>query len=263
MKFHPPNHWNCVLTLLILMAAFSSGCSISESAENASEIPTTVLWAWERPEDLRFLKEGENVGVAFLAQTLELEKDFVTVRQRRQPLRVPESTYLIAVTRIESKRSISNHPVLSRQQQDDIVKSISQTLKLKNIRAVQIDFDAARSERKFYTEVLKRVRAAIPDNIPLSMTVLSSWCLGDRWLGGLPVDEFVPMVFDMGPDENAIKNHLSSGKDWDESRCRTSYGLAVYQPVGTDLLPDRRRYYFNNRPWKAADLKSLKGVDSQ
>lgn len=265
MEFRHPTFLKGIraLALLAFLVAFAAGCAKKQTAERADAIPTTVLWAWERPEDLRFLKGRKNVGVAFLAQTLELEKDFVTVKLRRQPLRVPESTYLMAVTRIESKRSEANRPVLSKRQQDDIVKSVSRTLKLKNIRAVQIDFDAALSERKFYSEVLKLIRSALPDDIPLSMTVLSSWCLEDRWLGNLPVDEFVPMIFDMGTDEKAIRHHLSSGRDWDESRCRTSYGLAVYQPVGSGLFPDRRIYYFSNRPWTANDLKSLEGVEGQ
>jgi len=59
--------------------------------------PSLVLWAWERPEDLRGL--GTSAGVAFLAQTIALDES-IAVRPRRQPLHVDRSTALIAVTRI-------------------------------------------------------------------------------------------------------------------------------------------------------------------
>ena len=65
--------------------------------------------------------------------------------------------------------------------------------------AIQIDFDAADSERDVYRRLLARVRAVLPRTVPLSMTALASWCVGDTWLDGLPVDEAVPMLFRMGP----------------------------------------------------------------
>src|SRR4029077_15053461 len=36
-----------------------------------ANLPNLYLWAWERPEDLQFLKD-KKVGVAFLAQTVYL-----------------------------------------------------------------------------------------------------------------------------------------------------------------------------------------------
>lgn len=58
-----------------------------------------MLWAWERPTDLRRLEPG--MGVAFLAQTITLDRDTFRVVPRRHPLRVSPRTPLVAVTRIE------------------------------------------------------------------------------------------------------------------------------------------------------------------
>jgi len=74
------------------------------------------------------------------------------------------------------------------------------------------------SERDFYRALLQDLRAQLPDNVPLSMTALASFCIGDRWLEGLPVDEAVPMIFRMGADDKPIKNLLANGKDL-VSRC--------------------------------------------
>ncbi len=50
-------------------------------------MPDKILWAWERPEDLRFI-DTNKFGVAFLAQTLLLENDKVVFQPRRQVLKL-------------------------------------------------------------------------------------------------------------------------------------------------------------------------------
>jgi hypothetical protein len=50
-------------------------------------LPRLVLWAWERPEDLRQI--DDDIGVAFLAQTITVSGERLTLHPRLQPLRVP------------------------------------------------------------------------------------------------------------------------------------------------------------------------------
>jgi len=45
--------------------------------------------------------------------------------------------------------------------------------------------------------------------MPLSITALASWCAGDPWITGLPIDEAVPMLFRLGPDTRNIDAFLS------------------------------------------------------
>ncbi len=113
------------------------------------------------------------------------------------------------------------------------------------------------SERDFYRALLHDVRAKLPDNLALSMTALASFCVGDRWLSDLPVDEAVPMIFRMGADDRTIKNFLSSGEDFREPLCQKSYGIAVDEPLDIQFKPGRRVYVFNHRSWKASDVTSL------
>src|SRR5438477_9643979 len=69
-----------------------------------SHFPPIVLWAWERPEDLRGL-DSKRFAVAFLAQTLVLKGDDVILNPRHQSLQVLPGTKLMAVTRIESQKT--------------------------------------------------------------------------------------------------------------------------------------------------------------
>ena len=130
---------------------------------------------------------------------------------------------------------------------------------LKQIRPLllQIDFDAATSERDFYRSLLQDLRRQLPDKVPLSMTALASFCAGDRWLRDLPVDEAVPMIFRMGADDKPIKNTLASGQDFGEPLCRRSYGIALDEPLEMKFEKSRRRYVFNNRSWTRPAVESL------
>jgi hypothetical protein len=217
-----------------------------------------MLWAWERPEDLEFL-DTKRFGVAFLAQTLVLSGDDVIFNPRHQPLKVSPETKLIAVTRIESEKTPGKHATLNEAQRARLVTLIVKTLDLTNVAGIQIDFDAVTSEREFYRALLGDLRHRLPDNLPLSMTALASFCVGDRWLADLPVDEAVPMIFRMGLDDQPIRNSLAAGNDFKEPLCRKSYGVALDEPIQMKFDPARRLYVFNVRAWVEKDVASLPG----
>jgi uncharacterized protein DUF3142 len=221
-----------------------------------NHFPRVILWAWERPEDLKSI-DAKRFAVAFLAQTLVLKGSDVVVEPRHQPLELPPEIKLIAVTRIESRTTNGQIAALSDAQRDKAVTLLLRTLQLRNVTGLQIDYDATVSERDFYRALLYELRAKLPDNISLSMTALASFCVGDRWLDDLPVDEAVPMIFRMGADDRTIKNLLASGEDFHEPLCQRSYGIAVDEPLDAQLRPDRRVYIFNQRSWAATDIESV------
>lgn len=218
--------------------------------------PRRIVWAWERPEDLEFL-DTHQFAVAFLAQTLVLRNDEVEYKPRRQPLKVKPDAKLIAVTRIESQKTTGSPTALSATQKQKLIDFVLKTAGLRNVSAIQIDFDAARSERKFYRQLLEELRQKLPDNIPLSMTALASFCVGDRWLDDLPVDEAVPMIFRMGADSRSIRLFLANGNDFREPLCRRSYGIALDEPLDINFDRSRRKYIFNDRSWTEQDLDAL------
>lgn len=234
---------------------FIAACQTKPSRNRLDEnhFPRFVLWAWERPEDLKSI-DANNFAVAFLAQTLVLKGDDVILNPRHQPLDVSPQTRLIAVTRIESLKQTGQPAALNDAQKQKAISWILRTRELRNVSAIQIDFDAASSEREFYRALLRELRAKLPDNMPLSMTALASFCVGDRWLDDLPVDEAVPMIFRMGADDQTIKNLLATGEDFREPLCQRSYGIAIDEPLEIKFKPERRVYIFNDHSWTPSDL---------
>lgn len=240
---------------LIMFSACRSKNQVNKKLN--SEMPKKIIWAWERAEDLRFL-DTKKFGAAFLAQTLILQKDDVVFRPRRQPLELPENIYVIAVTRIETVKEKSKRPTLSDEQRKKIVGLIKKTLELPNVKAVQTDFDVVVSERAFYRSLINDLKKELPENTPLTITSLASWCVGDSWFNDFPIDEAVPMAFEMGADAERIRDFLAKENDWNEPLCRGSYGISIDDPLlNVRLKPERRVYYFKSKAWEKSDLEKI------
>jgi hypothetical protein len=249
-----------LLIAWLVIAAFGLSCSTKINTVNprlTGSMPGKILWAWERPEDLRFL-DADQFGVAFLAQTIYLEKESVRPERRRQPLEVPPGTYLIAVTRIETQRDSFRRPVFDAGMMAAVAELIRKTLELPDVKAVQVDFDAMASERNFYRSMINELKNQLPADTPLTMTSLASWCTGDAWFNDFPVDEAVPMVFVMGTDAEKVKMYLRNGDDWQEPLCRGSYGISIDEGRPDGTKTGRRMYYFKKTAWVASDLARLR-----
>ncbi len=235
-----------------------NACNTGSSSREASQPPKYNLWAWERAEDFSWLKNRRDIGVAFLAQTIDVKGFDVKVMKRIQPIEIPEGVFVTAVTRIETGRG-SQKAEFAEAEIENIAKQIAATAMEKNVRAVQIDFDAVETERNAYVQLLRKTKEFLPPTMPFSITAIASWCSGDAWFGAIPVDDVVPMVFDMGLDDKNIRRYLAEGKDWKPPLCRNSYGVANYDSIERNSIKDRRLYFFNNRSWKQNDLKFVLG----
>ena len=143
--------------------------------------PRVVLWAWERPGGPA-VPRGPRVGVAFLAATVRLSGGAVLTQRRRQPLLVDPATPVMAVVRVETVRGFK--PALSEGQREAVVRAALDAARLPRVVAVQIDGDAAVSERPFFRALLADLRERLDPRLGLSFTALASWCAGDRWLEG-------------------------------------------------------------------------------
>jgi hypothetical protein len=197
------------------------------------------------------------VGVAFLAQTLIVRNDAVDRAPRRNPLLVPPYTPLVAVTRIESHDA----DALRRRRPatvETMASAIAATISLPRVRGVQIDFDAAESEREFYRALVVAVRHSVGPDVPLSITALASWCSQDRWMTGLPVDEAVPMLFRMGP-MHAPYAGLARSPSTAATECRGALGTSLDEPLHVRSA-GRRLYVFNAAPWTAASVTQAREV---
>ena len=227
--------------------------TFSASENRLASLPHIVLWAWERPEDLRSLPAGR-VGVSFLAGTLTLSAGTVRVRPRLNDLRVAPGTPLVACARIEVDSR--QPPALSSGQAAAASAAIASLAGLRGIAAVQVDFDATVSERTFYADLLRDLRRGLPPAMPISITALASWCMDDPWIAGLPVDEAVPMLFRMGPAAADVRVLLAQGRDFSLPVCRESIGISTDEKVA-DLPAGRRRYIFNPEGWSPGAVRAL------
>jgi hypothetical protein len=213
----------CVSMLIFILL---TGCS--------RPAPHLILWAWERPENLQFLPPGTEV--AYLAATLE----GATYHPRQQFLRVPPATRLTAVVRLESPTAPPAAVV------DDILRAVSRP----EITTVQIDFDATRSQRPFYRDILIEFRRRLPAAIPIEITALVSWCMSDDWLRGLPITRAIPMFFRMGADPHPATTRLR------EPFCQSSLGISTDEAY-TEIPRRQRVYIFHPRPWTEAAYRSV------
>ncbi|HEV7239869.1 MAG TPA: hypothetical protein VGQ36_11565 [Thermoanaerobaculia bacterium] len=202
---------------------------------------TVIPWAWERREDLRFT--GSGATVAWYAGILMLDGERVVVEPRRNPLQLADDVRRVAVIRIETK-----HPSLDDAQ---LRATLAAILRLyRHAEELQIDFDARRSERAFYRALLIALRKE--NDAPLSITALASWCIGDRWMSGLPIDEAVPMLFRMGRDAREVRARLARNEAFPEPRCRASAGISLDEPL--PRIPKAARVWvFNPERWTEAE----------
>lgn len=248
-----------ILTLPSLVAALvywrvvAQPKSTPTASQRFYKCPKIILWAWERPEDLRFINTRE-VGVAVLTGSIHLQGGETFIRPRLQPLQISKDAFVIAVTRIETDRN--DKPLFSDEQRQKIIARVLDSANHPLTAGVQIDFDARTSERAFYKQLLEDLRQALPPTMPLSMTALASWCLYDGWIADLPVDEAVPMLFRMGADAKQIRAHVESGGDFRVPVAEQSLGLATDEPF-TRLPAGKRVYIFSNRAWEKAATQSI------
>ena len=211
-----------------------------------------ILWAWERPEDLRFA--GPEVEVAVQTGFVALTGDSLWTRGRRFPLKVNRApdTALVHVE-INRSRPLNWTPTL-RARTAAAVLHYALSLPVKR---VQVDFEVRASERQVLLDLLGDVRKGLPKGVALSMTALASWCQTETWLDAAPVDEITPMLFRMEDGGDAIRKRLAAGEDFHNPRCRSS--LAVSTDAAIVRAPAGRRVYlFNPGSWTAADFQAAR-----
>jgi len=215
-------------------------------SDRMRHLPARTLWVWERSEDLSGI-DPSSTAIAWLDQTI-LISDSVTTLPRRQPFMYPAKASRIAVVRIEVQPGTSlegeSEPLLVR----DAVSQVLVSAAIPGISALQIDFDATRSQRGFYTDMLRELRSHLPVEMPLSITALASWCSYDDWIGALPIDEAVPMFFRMEPDRRRAPDDRSEFRVR-ESLCMSSVGISTHErwPSG---MAGKRIYIFADRGWR-------------
>jgi hypothetical protein len=242
-----PSHRSCTGSAILSLALLASPCLF---AATRSPGPRLWIWAWDRPEDLRFLKP-EEAGVAFFVLGLHVHRVGMDVRPRTAPLRLAEGMHRLAVVRLEVDLAS-----LPEDRLGLIVAAIQDQGMVPGIEALQLDFDATRCQRPLYRKLLGRLRAALGDRIPITITALASWCMGDRWLRDLPVAGAVAMLFQMGPDSAEALTWLRRGRPLaGVAKTPPDWGLGLEQPLPVSPPAGARTFLFSNHPWTLAAFR--------
>jgi hypothetical protein len=243
---------------ICLFVALVCGCRRQAAQDTKRTKPTLVLWAWDRTEDLRFLKAGE-AEVAGLMATVRLRNGKADMWRRKLPLFVPPGVPLKAVVRLESDGS--ELPVVGR------VSDLIENLTIGDFDSLQIDFDARQSQLDWYRRLLLTLKsthersAGVPPAYRsraighISITALASWCVDRPWftdpqaiLDVWPsIQEVVPMLFRMGPHRVELLKRIARDKDFAEG-CRGAVGVSLDEPLPW-YPPAKRIYIFSPTPW--------------
>ena len=229
------------IAVLALVATGLAALAYRPRLDPLPEFPRIMIWAWERPEKLDFL-DPRQAGVAFLARTVTVRGEIVTVHPRMQPLVVAPGTAMMAVVRVESQEPLPGARMA-------VEHAILDATELRSVRALQIDYDAKASEHDFYRDIIQDVRRVLPASMPLSITALASWCEADDWISKLPVSEAVPMLFRMGAEPYRGNEELR------ERKCRSSAGISTDEPLAVPPR-GRRVYIFHPRSWSREELRA-------
>jgi hypothetical protein len=229
-------------------------------AATAAAPPKIVLWSWYADEDLRFVKNDRDIGVAYLALTLRFHgQNNVIAEPRAIPLWLAPETWQMVVVRCDpDTRDGDETTAYSPRQRQLAARMIAEIVAVANGQAVQIDFDAPRSAYPFYRQLLADVRARLRPGVFLSMTALVSWCESPQsWLAGLAVDELVPMAFSMGRSTPAVATMLQRGGRFPFDGCKGSIGVQL----GGEVHPrsSQRAYFFvQGQRWSPENVLSAR-----
>lgn len=206
-----------------------------------AETPSVYLWAWDRPEDLRFVEP--HIGIAYFAGEIDLGAKKPEFRPRQKPLLVSKGQPVLPVLHVRARRG--GH--YGNVEQQLILDAIRRLMAESSTEKIQLDFEVYHSQRNFYKNLVRTIKEKNPHR-KLSVTALASWCGHDSWLVGLPVAEIVPMLFDPSHKKGDANHQLPQA-----SLCKESVGLANYETYAT--LPRAKIYYlFSNRAWRREDV---------
>lgn len=203
--------------------------------------PRIYLWAWDRPEDLRFLEP--QIGVAYFAGEIDLAEKKPAFRPRTKALLLPKTQPSLPVLHVRAKRSGR----YGDAEQKVILEAIRRLVADSRTEVIQLDFEVYNSQRDFYKDLIRSIKEENP-NLKLSVTALASWCARDAWLKDISVTEIVPMLFDPSHKNGDARHALPQA-----SNCKTAVGIATYETYRS--FPRAKTYYiFSNRAWRREDV---------
>ena len=250
------------LALIFLLNLVKTNTCLAYAYHLPKTLPSLMLWAWEAPQDLRSINV-KTTGVALLILNISFKKSQIIYYSRQQPLYVPPHTYLTAVVHI-------GNPPKNVFMSNTIAKFLA--LKIKNAyhqglyKELQIDFDAAPSQRQFYQKLILALRKELDPHTIISITALASWCTNDRWIlkTNLPINYVVPMFFSL--DTNRIRrNRFINTFDSHHIApyCQGPIGLTTNKDWNVPITTNQSVFIYNTGRWTKQNLSKAYALQQQ
>lgn len=254
----PQRRWGLLASIcgFLVISTFLL-CVVWSGAKPQQDV---ILWAWERPEDLRFLSASSTKAVAYFAGRITLRSDYAQFRPRVQPLQIPLAVRAFPVFRLENK---AHGELLTASCERSVIDIIANYAETHGCTKLQIDFDAGLNDRAFYIDLLKQLRTKLPATCRISITSLASWCLDDPWLAKADADEAVVMLFGMENSTMPVLHELANRK-LNTGKMKCAIGISLNEP-GTNAELKRLKvlqraddlYVFCSRPWTKARFREI------
>jgi hypothetical protein len=217
---------------------------------SAAEPRQQVAWLWDEAAQ----PSWSVPEAALLQRHILLSGDSARTRPRmRQPVLAP-GTRVTPVLHVEV--STVNPPRRIEQRAAMIVQAMREAAAASTSGWVQLDMEARPSQRAFYRELVREVRAALPPQVRLSVTALAWWCRSPAWLDGLAADEVVPMFFRMGPDSAAMRAIVEQSPQTLHASCRNgSAGFSPQEAFAPEVAQRYKKlYWFDRHAWRRAGV---------
>ncbi len=248
-----------IVTLSVWILSSMSQADSNESNLFQADKKSVSIWAWDRFDDLSFLKG--DTSVTSYAGTFYLRDNRSIFRPRIKDLVCPKETERIPSFRIESVTKLDS------EYEDSAIEGICQTIKQyfrthsDCQKMVQLDFDASQSERDLYRKLLTKLRQTLTStqytsDVKISITALASWCLKDKWMQNLDVDEIVIMLFSLGQDKEEVLTLLKDNNLDTGNKAKTAIGISANEPKTNEalkilgIIDDASKVYiFQSLPW--------------
>ncbi len=213
-----------------------------------------VLWLWDRPCDMRSLDSSE-FEFALLTMTFEFDESHVKIIPRHSSALVGEHALVVPVIRLES---IGTSKHFNTKVSQELIENIcAEVGHYPHAMKLQIDFDAKKSERDWYRNLLIVLRNRLPADWSLSVTAIASWCYEKEWLESLPADEIVPMFFRMGRDSSHMRQEFHTLLLSLNNNRKYCPGISLDEPLRISHYM-QRLYVFNPNSWDKESSTSLR-----
>jgi len=214
------------------------------------------VWAWERPEDLRFLSNiGDSNNIVYYAGGIVIRNGRLDIQPRINNLLTTQSARLIPIIRIDNFDTSAVFTDILLQKVEDFIVTVC---KHPSVVGCQVDFDARTSEHVIYANLLDSIKKRLPENIPLSITALVSWCDEFSWLNETSIDFAVPMFYRMGPDRDQIQDDRVGLTFMKSPKCQSAVGLSIDEIVpAKKYIRGKDIYLFNDQSWTEENFISM------